>query len=97
MKSCWIAILIVAILSLGVTNEGVAQDSRFKKIEQETPTKTNRELRLERRQLAIDAGRMTQSKLFRDSLPISRMAALSIVVPGLSQVYNKQAWKLPRL
>ena len=95
MKSCWITIVIAAILSLGIVGEGAAQDSRFKKVEKEEKTKTNRELRLERRQIAIDAGRMTQSKLFKDSLPISRMTALSIVVPGLSQVYNKQAWKLP--
>ncbi|MBR6495734.1 MAG: hypothetical protein IKT28_01315, partial [Rikenellaceae bacterium] len=95
MKSCWITILTIAIMMLGVANHSAAQDSRFKKVEQEVPTKTKRELRLEQRQIAIDAGRMTQSKLFKDSLPISRMTALSIVVPGLSQVYNKQAWKVP--
>ena len=89
MKSCWITILTIAIMMLGVANHSAAQDSRFKKVEQEVPTKTKRELRLEQRQIAIDAGRMTQSKLFKDSLPISRMTALSIVVPGLSQVYNK--------
>ncbi|MBO5874483.1 MAG: hypothetical protein J6Q35_05590 [Rikenellaceae bacterium] len=97
MKSCWITILTIAIMMLGVANHSAAQDSRFKKVEQEVPTKTKRELRLEQRQIAIDAGRMTQSKLFKDSLPISRMTALSIVVPGLSQVYNKQAWKVPVL
>jgi hypothetical protein len=74
-----------------------AQDSRFAQVENKTQKQSNRQLKLERRQIAIDAGRMTQSKLFRDTMPISRVTALSIVVPGLSQVYNKQAWKLPIL
>ncbi|MCL2560700.1 MAG: DUF5683 domain-containing protein [Rikenellaceae bacterium] len=37
------------------------------------------------------------SPLFRDTLPISRMAALSFVAPGLGQVHNKQYLKLPVL
>lgn len=37
------------------------------------------------------------SRLFRDSIPISRMCAISMVLPGFSQVYNEQAWKLPIL
>lgn len=37
------------------------------------------------------------SKLFRDTIPISRMCAISLVAPGFSQLYNKQAWKIPIL
>ena len=39
MKSCWITILTIAIMMLGVANHSAAQDSRFKKVEQEVPTK----------------------------------------------------------
>lgn len=35
------------------------------------------------------------SKAFRDSIPFSRLIALSAIAPGLSQVYNGQAWKMP--
>ena len=35
------------------------------------------------------------SKAFRDSIPFSRLIAFSAVAPGLSQVYNGQAWKMP--
>lgn len=38
-----------------------------------------------------------QSPLFLDTLPLSRNAALSLVVPGFSQLYNNQAWKIPVL
>lgn len=38
-----------------------------------------------------------QSRLFRDSLPISRVAALSVVAPGFGQLYNGHYWKLPVL
>ena len=97
MKFHWLTILAVVIISVGMADRVVAQDYRFKQIENNVPSKTKKQLKLERRQIAIDAGRMTQSKLFRDTMPISRVTALSIVVPGLSQVYNKQAWKLPIL
>ena len=38
-----------------------------------------------------------QSPIFRDSLPFSRVAAISVVVPGFSQLYNGQYWKIPVL
>jgi hypothetical protein len=38
-----------------------------------------------------------QSPIFRDSLPISRVAALSLVAPGFGQLYNNQYWKIPVL
>ena len=44
-----------------------------------------------------DTSRVRYSKLFRDTIPISRVMALSLPIPGFSQVYNKQAWKLPIL
>ncbi|MFI3266872.1 MAG: DUF5683 domain-containing protein [Rikenellaceae bacterium] len=34
---------------------------------------------------------------FRDSMPISRVCMLSVPLPGFSQVYNKQYYKLPIL
>lgn len=37
------------------------------------------------------------SKIFRDTIPMSRMTAISLVAPGFSQLYNKQAWKIPVL
>jgi hypothetical protein len=35
--------------------------------------------------------------LGRDSLPLARVWAVSLVVPGYSQLYNRQYWKLPIL
>ena len=37
------------------------------------------------------------SKLFRDSIKIGTVAAISIAAPGFSQIYNGQYWKLPIL
>lgn len=37
------------------------------------------------------------SKLFRDSIKIGNVAAISIVTPGFAQIYNEQYWKLPIL
>ena len=37
------------------------------------------------------------SKLFRDSIKIGTVAAISMVTPGFSQIYNEQYWKLPIL
>ncbi len=37
------------------------------------------------------------SKLFRDSIKIGTVAAISMVTPGFSQIYNGQYWKLPIL
>lgn len=48
-----------------------------------------------RRALENDGPRY--SALFRDTIPISTMTAISVVVPGFGQVYNKQAWKVPVL
>lgn len=31
----------------------------------------------------------------RDTMPVSRMTAVSMVLPGFSQLHNKQAWKIP--
>lgn len=37
------------------------------------------------------------SKLFRDSIKIGTVAAISFAAPGFSQIYNGQYWKLPIL
>jgi len=39
----------------------------------------------------------TQSTIFRDTLPLSRVAAISVGVPGFAQLYNNQYWKIPVL
>ena len=38
-----------------------------------------------------------RSPLFRDTLEFSKMSALSFVVPGFGQLYNRQYWKIPVL
>ena len=38
-----------------------------------------------------------QSAIFRDTINISRMAALSVVAPGFGQLYNGDYWKIPVL
>ena len=35
------------------------------------------------------------NKIFRDTLPLGKLTALSAVLPGTAQVYNNQAWKIP--
>lgn len=45
--------------------------------------------------LAADSAHVRHNWLFRDSVPISRLTLYSMAVPGLSQVYNNQAWKIP--
>ena len=35
------------------------------------------------------------NKIFRDTLPLGKLTALSAILPGTAQVYNNQAWKIP--
>ncbi len=59
---------------------------------------SRRELRrLERARQDADTNFVRHSRIFRDSIPISRMCAISAVAPGFSQLYNRQAWKIPIL
>ena len=44
-----------------------------------------------------DTSSVRYSAIFRDTIPLSRMTAISLVAPGFSQLYNKQAWKIPIL
>lgn len=44
-----------------------------------------------------DTSSVCYSSIFRDTIPLSRMTAISLVAPGFSQLYNKQAWKIPIL
>ena len=44
-----------------------------------------------------DTSTVRYSALFRDTIPLSRMTAISLIAPGFSQLYNKQAWKIPIL
>jgi TM2 domain-containing membrane protein YozV len=54
---------------------------------------------VERQPEAVDTTTVAhpQSPIFRDSLPISRVAAISLGVPGFGQLYNAQYWKIPVL
>lgn len=45
----------------------------------------------------VERVRGPQSPIFRDSVPISRVATLSVVLPGFSQLYNRHYWKMPLL
>ncbi len=50
----------------------------------------------EKRRLARrDTTAYRHSKIFRDSIKLSPMIAISMAVPGFSQLYNKQYWKIP--
>ncbi len=42
-----------------------------------------------------DSTETRYSYFFRDTMPISRMCAISLVVPGFGQLHNKQYWKIP--
>ncbi len=42
-----------------------------------------------------DSTHTRYSPIFRDSIPISRMCAISLVIPGFGQLYNQQYWKIP--
>jgi hypothetical protein len=50
-----------------------------------------------RRLARADTTAYRYNKYFRDSIPLSRMVATSMVVPGFSQFYNEQYWKIPVL
>ena len=64
-----------------------------------TPPDTTTTARERRRLLRLQRDTVTvrYSKLFRDTLPISRICAISAIAPGFGQLYNKQAWKIPIL
>ncbi len=55
-------------------------------------TMTKRELRRLRR---ADSTAYRHSAVFRDSMKLSPTIALSLALPGFSQLYNRQAWKIP--
>ncbi len=44
-----------------------------------------------------DTSVVRYSALFRDTIPLTWVTAISVVAPGFSQLYNKQAWKIPIL
>ncbi len=54
--------------------------------------------RREKRRLArLDSTAYRHSAIFRDSMRLSPKIAISLAVPGFSQLYNKQYWKIPVL
>jgi hypothetical protein len=63
---------------------------------QDTLTVSKREQRrLDRLVEEADTSFVRYSPIFRDTLPLSRMTAISLVVPGFSQLHNQQYWKIP--
>lgn len=88
-------ILFVVVLLLGAVQPVFAQEPELSSTPQrvsggvvEQDTTANAQAELPPR---------LQSPIFRDSLPLSRVAAISVVVPGFSQLYNNQYWKIPVL
>ena len=61
--------------------------------EDSTALLSAREQRRMRRAMLDTAERY--SVIFRDSIPISRMCAISMIAPGFGQLYNQQYWKIP--
>ncbi len=54
--------------------------------------------RREKRRLArLDSTAYRHSAIFRDSMRLSPTIAISLALPGFSQLYNKQYWKIPVL
>ncbi len=54
--------------------------------------------RREKRRLArLDSTAYRHSAIFRDSMRLSPTIAISVVVPGFSQLYNEDYWKIPVL
>ncbi len=59
---------------------------------------SKREIRRQERALQdADTSFVRHSKIFRDSIPISRVCLYSAIAPGFGQLYNQQAWKIPIL
>jgi hypothetical protein len=50
-----------------------------------------------RRLARADTTAYRYNKFFRDSMKLSPMVAISLAVPGFSQFYNEQYWKIPVL
>ncbi len=71
------------------------RDSLAAKIAADTAGMSKRELRHWRAK--YDSTYYRQSPIFRDSMSISKMSWISVVVPGFSQLYNEQYWKIPIL
>lgn len=51
----------------------------------------------DRAERLADTTIIRHNNIFNDSIPISRVTAISLIVPGFGQVYNNQPWKLPIL
>lgn len=58
---------------------------------------SRRERREMERAIRLADTTRTFSRIFRDSIPVSRLTLISTVLPGFGQLYNKQAWKIPIL
>lgn len=89
--------IILLVFSLS-SNELLAQESRFAN----TIVKKDSQLKDSLRRVRIDSLKSTrhlrlQSPIFRDTISISGVTAISIIAPGFAQLYNKDYWKIPIL
>lgn len=78
--------------SLAMAADTMAVDSLV--AEELSPRELRRQ---ERERIKADTSFVRYSPIFRDTMPISRMTAISLVAPGFGQLHNKQYWKIPVL
>ena len=74
-----------------------ARRQRMRMLSDSTRKAINDSLRLQKELRRADTSVVRYSRIFRDTLPLSRMSAISLVAPGFSQLHNKQYWKIPVL
>ncbi|MBE5033433.1 hypothetical protein INF32_05665 [Rikenellaceae bacterium DSM 108975] len=80
-------------LSDTLTREVVVPDSVQNAVDSTALLSAREQRRL--RKALLDSTGQRHSAIFRDSMPISRVCAISMVAPGFGQLYNEQYWKIP--
>ncbi len=79
--------------TLMVLGDSLAMDSTLLAAADSLLADSLAEIPLDRQHRLRDTTRY--SRFFADTMPLSRMSAISLVVPGFSQLHNKQYWKIP--
>lgn len=75
---------------------GTQEKEELSEVDLNSMSKRKRE-KYERQARYADPDFVPHNKLFKDSIPISKVTWRSLVIPGYAQLYNGQAWKLPIL